>query len=105
LANRTYQLGNGSTIDFTGIGDVHRGGILISALITIEATHQEIIQIGIALKFLVRLLDRIIGNDVILFYFEVGQVECSITDRISWGSPILGFNELTLDHAQTRTEA
>jgi hypothetical protein len=42
---------------------------------------------------------------MILFYSEVGELECSITDRISWGSPILGFNELTLDHAQTRIEA
>jgi hypothetical protein len=70
--NRTYQLGNGSTIDFAGIGNVHRGGILISALLCGQATHQEIIQIGIAFELLVRLLDRVIGNDMILFYSEVG---------------------------------
>jgi len=70
--NRTYQLGNGSTIDFTGIGHVDRGGILILALIAIGVTHQEIIQIGVAFKLLIRLLDRIIGYNVIFLDLEVG---------------------------------
>jgi hypothetical protein len=43
LEDCAYQLGNGSTIDFAGVSNVHRGGILISALLCGQGTHQEII--------------------------------------------------------------
>ena len=44
------------------------------------STHQEIVQIGITLELLIRLLNGIIGYDVILFNLEVRKVKRSVTD-------------------------
>ena len=44
---------------------------IISIKLVQEVTHQVVIQIGITLELLIRLLDGIIGDDVILFKFEM----------------------------------
>lgn len=48
-----------------------------------DDTHQVVIQIGITLELLIRLLDSIIANYVVFLDTEMRQVECGIAAPVS----------------------
>lgn len=56
---------------------------IISVELAQEVTHQVVIQIGITLELLIRLLDGIITNDVVFLDTEMRQVECGIAAPVS----------------------
>jgi len=56
---------------------------IISIKLVQEVTHQVVIQIGITLELLIRLLDSIIANYVVFLDTEVRQVECGIAVPVS----------------------
>lgn len=49
-----------------------------------EDTHQVVVQIGITLELLIRLLDSIITNYVVFLDTELRQVECGIAASVSF---------------------
>jgi hypothetical protein len=79
----THQLGNSSAVDCSRVRHIDARHILqisLTALLMIEdATYQVVIQVGLALETLVRLLDSIISDNVAFLDREMREVEFRVT--------------------------
>lgn len=79
----THQLGNSSAVDGSRVRHIDARDILQISLTTLlsfsDGTYQVVIQVGLALETLVRLLDSIIGDNVAFLDSEMREVEFRVT--------------------------